>query len=73
MRDHLYDIRKNDQPKSISRHFNSSNPSISDFVAFALHEINSGNDYKSQDKGKGLIHALSSLNLHGINERFTFC
>ena len=43
-RDHLYDIRKNDLSKPVSRHFNSSNHSISDFVAFGLSVINGGND-----------------------------
>ena len=45
IRDHLYDIRKNDQPKPVSRHFNSSNHCISDFVAFGrLSIINGSND-----------------------------
>ena len=42
IRDHLYDIRKNDQSKPVSRHFNFSNHSISDFAAFGLSIINGG-------------------------------
>ena len=72
IRDHLYDIRKNDLSKPISRHFNSSNHSISDFVAFGLSIINGGNDCR-KTKEMRLIHALGTLNPHGINERFTFC
>ena len=44
VRNHLCDIRKNDQSKPVSRHFNSSNHPISDFVAFGLSIINVGND-----------------------------
>ena len=65
IRDHLYDIRKNG-------HFNSSNHSISHFVAFGLSVINSGNDCR-KTKEMRLIQALGTLNPHGINERFTFC
>ena len=59
IRDHLYDIRKNDQSKPVSRHFNSSNHSISDFAAFGL------------SKEMRLIYAFDTLNPHGINERLT--
>ena len=50
----------------------SSNHSISDFVAFGLSVINGGNDCR-KTKEMRLIHALGTLNSHGINERFTFC
>ena len=63
---------KKDQSKPISRHFNSSNHSISDFVAFGLSIINGGNDCR-KTKEMRLINALGTLNPHGINERFTFC
>ena len=66
VRDHLYDISKNDLSKPVSRHFNSSNHSISNFAAFGLSIIN-------KTKEMRLIHALGTLNPHGINERFTFC
>ena len=36
IRDHLYDIHKNDLSKPVSRHFSSSNHSIFIFVAFGL-------------------------------------
>ena len=42
--DHLYDIRKNDLSKPVSRHFDSYNHSISNFVTFGLSVINGGND-----------------------------
>ena len=71
-RDHLYDIPKNDLSKPFSPHFNSSNHSISNFVAFGLSVINCGNDSR-KTKEMRLIHALGTLNPHGINERFTFC
>ena len=57
---------------AVSRHFNSSNHSVSDFVAFDLSVINGGNDCR-KSKEMLLIHALGTLNPHGINERFTFC
>ena len=72
IRDHLYDLHKNDQSKPFSRIFNSSNHSISDFVAFGLFVINDGNDC-CKIKEMRLIRALDILNPHVINERFTFC
>ena len=50
----------------------SSNHYISDFVAFGLSVINGDNDF-CKTKEMRLIHALDTLNPHGINERFTFC
>ena len=72
IKDHIYDIRKNDLSKPVSRRFNSSNHSISNFVSFGLSVINGGNDCR-KTKEMRLIHALGTLNPHGINERFTFC
>ena len=72
VRDHFYDIRKNDIFKPVSRHFNSSNHSISNFVVFSLFVINGGKDCR-KTKEMRLIHALCTLNPHGINERLTFC
>ena len=65
-------VRKNDRSEPVSRHFNSSDHSISNFVAFGLSVINGGNDCR-KTKEMRLIHALGTLNPHGINERFTFC
>ena len=70
--DHLYDIRKNNQSKSVSRRYNSSDHFISDFVAFGLPIIHGGNDCR-KTKEMRLIHASGTLNPHRINERFTFC
>ena len=64
IRDHLYDIRKNDQSKPLSRYLNSSNHSISDFVAFGLSIINGGNDCRKTREMR-VIHALGTL--------LTFC
>ena len=61
-------LRENNQSKPVSRHFNSSNHSISDFVASSLSVINGGNDCR-KTKEMRLIHALGTLNPHGINER----
>ena len=61
IRDHLYDIRKNDQSKPVSRQFNFSNHSISDFAAFGLPIINGGNDSR-KTKETQLSHALGTLN-----------
>ena len=72
IRDHLNDIRKNDLSKPVSRHFTSSNHSISDFVAFGLSVINGVND-RRKTKEMRLFHALSTPNPHRINKRFTFC
>ena len=44
VRDHLYDLRKNDLSRPVSCRFNSSNHSISDFVAFGFSVINGGNN-----------------------------
>ena len=67
IRDHLY----NDQSKPTYCHFSSSiNSSISDFVA--LIGLSVINDCRTT-KEMRLIHALGTLNPHGINERFTFC
>ena len=63
---HLYDLRKNDLSKPVSRHFNYFNHSLSNFVAFGLSVINGGNDC-CKTKEMRLIHALSTLNPHGIN------
>ena len=71
IRDHLYDIRNNDLSKPVSRHFNSSNHSISNLVAFGISRISGGNDCR-KTKEMRLIHALGTLNPHGINERFAF-
>ena len=71
IRDHLSDIRKNDLSKPVSRHFNSSIHSISNFVAFGLSIINGSNDCRKTIEMQ-LILAVSTLNPHVINERFTF-
>ena len=65
-------LRKNDLSKPVSYHFNSISHSISDFVLFGLIDNNGGNDCR-KTKEMRLIYALGTLNLHGINERFTFC
>ena len=71
IRDHIYNIRKIDLSKPVSRHFNSSNHSISNFFAFGLSIINGGNDCR-KTKEMRLIHTLGTLSPHGINERFIF-
>ena len=71
VRDHLYDIRKNDPSKPVSRHFNSTDHSISDFVVFGLSLIKGGNDCR-RTKEMRLIHTLGTLNPLGMNERFSF-
>ena len=65
-------VCKNAQSKPASRHFNSCNHSISDFVAFSLSVINCSNNC-CKTKEMQLIHALGILNPYRINERFTFC
>ena len=72
IRDNPYDICKNDLSKPVSRNFNSSNHSVSDFVAFGLSIINGGNDCFKTNRMR-LIHALCTFDPHGINEGFTFC
>ena len=72
----VYTVGKKDfKERSIqtfSRHFNSSNHSISDFAEFGLSVINGGNDYR-KTKEMRLIHAFGTLKPHRKNERFTFC
>ena len=55
-----------DSYSSVSCHFNFSNYSISNFVAFGLSVVNGGND-SCKTKEMQLIHALGTLNPHGIN------
>ena len=62
----------NDLSKPVSRHFDCSNHSVSNFVAYGLPVINCGND-SPKIKEIRLIHAVGIFNPHGINERFTFC
>ena len=45
---------------------------LSNFVEFGLSVVNGGNDCR-KTKEMRLIHALGTLNPHGMNERFTFC
>ena len=71
IRDHLYDIRKNDETKPVSRHFNSANHSLSDFIVFGLSLISGNNDCR-KTKEMRLIHTLGTLAPNGLNERFVF-
>jgi len=71
IRDHLYDIRKNDETKPVSRHFNSANHSLSDFIVFGLSLISGDNDCR-KTKEMRLIHTLGTLAPNGLNERFVF-
>ena len=57
MRDHLNDIHKKDISKPGSRHFNSSNHSMYNFVEFDLSVISGGNDCH-KIKVIRLIHTL---------------
>ena len=72
IRDHLYGLRKKDLSKPVSRYFNSFNHSISNFIAFGQSVIIGGNDCRKTNEMR-LIHALGTLNAHGINESFILC
>jgi hypothetical protein len=70
-RDHLYDIRKKDLTKPVSRHFNSHNHSESDITVFGL-MFSRGDNQSRKTIEMRLIHSLGTVNPHGINERFAF-
>ena len=71
IRDHLYDVRKNDLTKPVSRHFNSLNHSLSDFIVFGLSLVSGNNDCR-KTKEMRLIHRLGTHNPNGMNERFNY-
>ena len=71
IRDHLYDVRKNDLTKPVSRHFNLPNHSISDFIVFGLSLVSGNNDCR-KTKEMRLIHRLGTHNPNGMNERFNY-
>ena len=75
IRDHLYDTGKNDQSKSVSRHFNSSNHSISDFVACCL-SVNGGNDCRKTKRNatnSRFGHSWSPRDKWTLHFLLTFC
>ena len=67
----MYDVRNNDSTKPVSRHFNLSDHSLSDFIVFGLSLVRGDNDCR-KTKEMRLIHRLGTLNPNGMNERFTF-
>jgi len=67
-RDHLYDIRKQDLTKSVSRHFDSHNHSESDIIVLGLISSRGDNESRKTIEMR-LIHSLCTVNPHGINER----
>ena len=71
IRDHLYDVRKNDLTKPVSRHFNLPNHSLSDFIVFGLFLVSGNNDCR-KTKEMRLIHRLGTHNPNGMNERFNY-
>lgn len=71
IREHIYDIRKGDLTKPVSRHFNSANHSLNDFVVFGL-SLFSGNNDCRKTKEMRLIHLLGTHAPNGLNERFAF-
>ena len=71
IREHLHDVRTNDQTKPVSRHFNLPNHSLSDFIVFGLSLVTGDNDCR-KTKEMRLIHVLGTHSPNGINERFAF-
>ena len=59
IREHLYDVRNNDSTKPVSRHFNLSNHSLSDFIVFGLSLVRGDNDCR-KTKEMRLIHQLGT-------------
>ena len=75
IRDRLYDIRKNDLSKPVSRHFNSSNHSISNFVVFSLPTCHRRRQLLAIliiFNVVSFINGVGTLNPYGINERLKF-
>ena len=66
--EHLYDVRNNDSTKPVSRHFNSFDHSLSDFIVFGLSLVSGDNDCRKTR----LIRRLGTINPNGMNERFFF-
>ena len=71
IRDHLYDVRKNDLTKPVSRHFNLPNHSLSDFIVFGLSLVSGNNDCR-KTKEMRIIHRLGTPSPNGMNERFNY-
>ena len=67
IRDHLYNICKKDLSKPVSHLFNSSNHSVSNFVAFIYLSSTVAAIVAKPKRCKVLIHILGTLNPHKIN------
>ena len=63
--------RNNDSSKPVSRHFNSFDHSLSDFIVFGLSLVSGDNDCR-KTKEMRLIHRLGTINPNGMNKRFSF-
>ena len=69
--EHLRSIRNNDIDKSVARHFNAANHSISDMKICAISPISGGNHSRKRHE-KRLIFKIGTIHPHGLNERFSF-
>ena len=72
-RENLRDVERNDKAafKPVARHFNLPNHSTQNMAICGL-SIHQGNTESRKNLEQKLIFQLSSLNPHGINERFSF-
>ena len=68
---HLCSVRNNNVDKSVARHFNAANHSISDIKVCAISLISGGNDSRKRHE-KRLIFKIGTIHPHGLNERFSF-
>ena len=72
-REHLRDVKKDDEDasKPVARHFNLPQHSTSHMATCGLSLLNGGTESRKNLEQR-LTFQIGTLNLHGINERFSF-
>ena len=68
--EHLPSVRNNDVDKSVTRHFNSTNHSISDMKVFAISSIFVGNNSRKRQERR-LVFNLGTTHPFGLNQHFS--
>ena len=69
--EHLRSVRNGDADKSVARHFNSANHSLSDIKVCAISQISGSNNNRKRQE-KRLIFKIGTIHPHGLKpEPFT--